>query len=150
MSSFVIKLIAIITMLCDHSGDAIIGHFSILNIIGRIAFPLFCFQIVVGYKHTKNVKKYLTAYWLLWYHIQAVEYGLKCEVTEITENLHLHSIAGKERCDRIMALVDKWQGLSNCQLMQFRQMKICFIKSHSMTHTEVLSAKMDSAIKSYL
>lgn len=60
MSSFVIKLIAIVTMLCDHSGDAILGHFSILNVIGRIAFPLFCFQIVIGYKHTKNVKKYLS------------------------------------------------------------------------------------------
>lgn len=59
MSSFVIKLIAIITMLCDHSGDAIIGQFSFLNVIGRIAFPLFCFQIVIGYKHTKNVNKYL-------------------------------------------------------------------------------------------
>ena len=59
MSSFVIKIIAIITMLCDHSGDAILGQFSFLNIIGRIAFPLFCFQIVIGYKHTKNVNKYL-------------------------------------------------------------------------------------------
>jgi len=59
MSSFVIKLIAIITMLCDHSGDAILGRFSFLNVIGRIAFPLFCFQIVIGYKHTKNVNKYL-------------------------------------------------------------------------------------------
>ena len=59
MSSFVIKLIAIITMFCDHSGDAIIGQFSFLNVIGRIAFPLFCFQIVIGYKHTKNVNKYL-------------------------------------------------------------------------------------------
>ncbi len=59
MSSFVIKIIAIITMLCDHSGDAILGRFSFLNIIGRIAFPLFCFQLVVGYKHTKDVKKYL-------------------------------------------------------------------------------------------
>ena len=59
MSSYVIKLIAIITMFCDHSGDAILGHYSILNIIGRIAFPLFCFQIVIGYKHTRNVKKYL-------------------------------------------------------------------------------------------
>lgn len=58
MSSFVIKLIAIITMLCDHSGDAILGRFSFLNVIGRIAFPLFCFQIVIGYKHTKNVNKY--------------------------------------------------------------------------------------------
>ena len=58
MSSFVIKLIAIITMLCDHSGDAILGRFSFFNVIGRIAFPLFCFQIVIGYKHTKNVNKY--------------------------------------------------------------------------------------------
>ena len=36
-----------------------LGQFSILNVIGRIAFPLFCFQIVIGYKHTKNVNKYL-------------------------------------------------------------------------------------------
>ena len=59
MSSFVIKIIAIITMFFDHYSDAILGHFSFLNIIGRIAFPLFCFQIVLGYKHTQNIKKYL-------------------------------------------------------------------------------------------
>lgn len=59
MSSFVIKIIAIITMFCDHFSDAILGKLSFLNIIGRIAFPLFCFQIVIGYKHTKNVNKYL-------------------------------------------------------------------------------------------
>lgn len=59
MSSFVIKLIAIISMICDHTSDALIGHLSFLNILGRIAFPLFCFQLVIGYKHTKNVGKYL-------------------------------------------------------------------------------------------
>lgn len=59
MSSFAIKLIAIITMFCDHFGDAILGRFSVLNIIGRIAFPLFCFQIVIGYKHSKNINKYI-------------------------------------------------------------------------------------------
>ena len=75
MSSFVIKLIAIITMLCDHSGDAIIGHFSILNIIGRIAFPLFCFQIVIGYKHTKNVKKYLLRLFIFGF-ISQIPFGL--------------------------------------------------------------------------
>lgn len=68
MSSFVIKLIAIITMLCDHSGDAILGRFSFLNVIGRIAFPLFCFQIVIGYKHTKNVNKYFLRLFI-WYYI---------------------------------------------------------------------------------
>lgn len=46
-------------MLSDHVGDAIIGHFSILNLIGRIAFPIFAFQSVQGYMHTKNFKKYL-------------------------------------------------------------------------------------------
>lgn len=60
MSSFVIKIIAIISMICDHASDTIIGHFSFFNLIGRIAFPLFCFQLVNGYKHTKNLNKYMT------------------------------------------------------------------------------------------
>lgn len=59
MSSFVIKIIAIISMLCDHGGYLLLGHFSVLNIVGRIAFPLFAFQLVIGYEHTSNLKKYL-------------------------------------------------------------------------------------------
>lgn len=58
MTSFVLKIIGILTMLCDHTGDALIGHFSFLNLIGRIAFPIFAFQIVQGYMHTHNIKKY--------------------------------------------------------------------------------------------
>ena len=46
-------------MLCDHAGDALIGHFSFLNLIGRTAFPIFAFQIVQGYIHTSNIKKYM-------------------------------------------------------------------------------------------
>ena len=59
MSSFIIKLIAIISMTFDHTGDIAVGHLSIYNLIGRIAFPLFSFQLVVGYTHTKNIKKYI-------------------------------------------------------------------------------------------
>jgi len=59
MSSFVIKLIAIITMTMDHYNDAVIGHFTFLSVFGRIAFPLFCFQLVVGYSKTSNVWKYM-------------------------------------------------------------------------------------------
>src|SRR5574344_1780704 len=59
MSSFFIKLIAIISMLFDHTGDTIIGNFSALNILGRIAFPLFAFQLVIGYEHTHDLKKYM-------------------------------------------------------------------------------------------
>ena len=58
MSSFVLKLIAIITMFIDHIGYAIFGKFSFFNYIGRIAFPIFAFQISEGYTHTKSIKKY--------------------------------------------------------------------------------------------
>ena len=58
MSSFVLKIIAVITMFIDHIGYAIFGKFSFFNYIGRIAFPIFAFQITEGYAHTKNLKKY--------------------------------------------------------------------------------------------
>ena len=59
MTSFSLKLIAIVTMLCDHASDALIGHLTWINIIGRIAFPIFCFQIVIGYGKTKSVSNYM-------------------------------------------------------------------------------------------
>ena len=58
MSSFVLKIIAIVTMFIDHIGYAIFGKFSFFNYIGRIAFPIFAFQISEGYLHSKNLKKY--------------------------------------------------------------------------------------------
>lgn len=57
-SSFALKIIAVICMFCDHFGDAIIKPFSFFNVIGRIAFPIFAFQITEGYIHTKDLKKY--------------------------------------------------------------------------------------------
>lgn len=59
MTSFKLKIIAIITMVCDHLGDALFSVVSPLNFIGRMAFPIFAFQISEGYIHTKNIKRYL-------------------------------------------------------------------------------------------
>lgn len=58
ISSFVIKIIAGICMICDHSSDTILQRFSFLSVIGRIAFPLFCFQLALGFRYTHNKKKY--------------------------------------------------------------------------------------------
>lgn len=58
MSAFVLKLIAIISMTFDHLGYAIFHKVSFFNYIGRLAFPIFAFQISEGYLHTKNLKKY--------------------------------------------------------------------------------------------
>lgn len=59
MSAFVLKLIAAISMLFDHTGYLIFGKSSFFNYIGRLAFPIFAFQITEGYVHTKNLKKYI-------------------------------------------------------------------------------------------
>ena len=58
MSAFVLKIIALISMTCDHFSYVIYKRFTYLNYIGRIAFPIFAFQISEGYSHTKNLKNY--------------------------------------------------------------------------------------------
>ena len=59
MSNFVLKIIAIVSMFCDHLGYAIYEKFSYFNYIGRLAFPIFAFGISEGYKHTRSKKNYL-------------------------------------------------------------------------------------------
>jgi len=88
MSGSTLKIIAIVTMLIDHVGASILEpHIlkdvmmlsyddmttflsndlqlaiwytinCILRLTGRIAFPIFCFLLIEGFLHTKNVKKY--------------------------------------------------------------------------------------------
>ena len=58
MSLFVLKIIGIISMFIDHY-HFVIGGPEILNIIGRIAFPIFSFSLGEGYFYTGNFKKYI-------------------------------------------------------------------------------------------
>lgn len=79
ISGSTLKLIAIVSMLIDHIGAAVLEKGllrsqlaasdsafynkisdidRILRLIGRPAFPIFCFLLVEGFLHTKNAKKY--------------------------------------------------------------------------------------------
>lgn len=59
MSSFSIKVFAAITMLIDHIGFALFPDIIILRIIGRISFPLFAFQVAVGFDKTSSRENYI-------------------------------------------------------------------------------------------
>ena len=72
LSGAVLKWIAMITMLIDHfacsfymasysCGRPIFSYdlYLILRAIGRAAFPIYCFLLVEGFLHTRNVHKYL-------------------------------------------------------------------------------------------
>lgn len=62
MSGFVLKLIAMITMLIDHTGAILFEgspYYIYFRMIGRLAFPIYCFLLVEGFYHTSNVKRYL-------------------------------------------------------------------------------------------
>ena len=72
-----LKIIACITMLIDHIGAVVIyrGYikvvgkenvsdglyilYSMMRLIGRVAFPIYCFLMIEGFYHTRNRWKYL-------------------------------------------------------------------------------------------
>lgn len=67
---FLLKIIAMVAMTFDHVGFALGSSYygqsqaidilvSVFRGIGQIALPLFCFLIVEGVLHTKNIKNYL-------------------------------------------------------------------------------------------
>lgn len=85
ISGSTLKLIAIITMLIDHVGAAVVARmllqyradipvmigiresmdyetlytiYRVMRNIGRVAFPIFCFLLVEGFLHTRDCRKY--------------------------------------------------------------------------------------------
>jgi len=90
ISGSTIKIIAIISMAIDHVAAAILGRYlvlantdsatsgigqyvplqmnyemlsqlyQIMRLTGRLGFPIFCFLLIEGFEHTRDVKKYAT------------------------------------------------------------------------------------------
>ena len=74
-NSFQLKWIAVLTMAVDHVGAVLFPQYLIFRYIGRISFPIFCFLLIEGFFHTRNIEKYM------------VRLGIFALISEIPYNL---------------------------------------------------------------
>ena len=65
ISGYWLKVIAVVSMLIDHTSAVILEQISglenpafLMRIIGRLAFPIYCFLLVEGFYHTRSRAKY--------------------------------------------------------------------------------------------
>ena len=58
MSSFSLRLLALLCMFADHAGLALFPSVGAFRCVGRLAFPLYCFLLVQGYTHSRDVRAY--------------------------------------------------------------------------------------------
>lgn len=84
ISGNTLKIIAVVSMCLDHIGASVIANgillsynetkleyalsteagqrwlqiYEVLRVLGRLAFPIFCFLLAEGFLHTKSLKKY--------------------------------------------------------------------------------------------
>ena len=58
LTANMLRTIAVIFMLSDHIWATALSFGDWMTYIGRMAFPIFAFQIAEGFVHTSNFKKY--------------------------------------------------------------------------------------------
>ncbi len=59
LTANMLRAVAVLLMLSDHIWATYMSFGDWMTYIGRMAFPIFAFQIAEGFVHTKNVKKYI-------------------------------------------------------------------------------------------
>ena len=65
LSTGLLKLIALVFMFIDHSGKVLFNNCPEMRILGRIAFPVYVWCMIVGFSRTRSVPRYLLRIFLI-------------------------------------------------------------------------------------
>lgn len=91
--SNMLKVIAIIFMIIDHVGIVVYPDIVIFRIIGRLALPIFVYQLVISFRMTKDVKKYMIRLWVFAL-VSQVPYTLLFDTTRLNVFFNLLATVG--------------------------------------------------------
>ena len=78
MTTFSLKIIALIFMVIDHIGLFFTNSPIWFRYIGRLSAPLFFYCMVIGFSYTKNKKVYLVRMYLFGLGMGVLDYILNC------------------------------------------------------------------------
>lgn len=120
-----LKLIAIVTMIIDHTGLLFFPEYRIFRTIGRIAFPIFAYQVAVGFEKTSNRQKYQTRL-LIFGLISQIPYMFLNETMELNM-FHFNVLLLFFYSTLILSLVDKIKGETDIIIRLFNALAIVFM-----------------------
>lgn len=75
LNSYHLKIIALVTMVLDHTGALFFPEQDWIRIIGRIAFVIYTFMLVEGVYHTRNITNYIKKIFL-WAILSEIPFDL--------------------------------------------------------------------------
>ena len=85
MSTFALKITALILMFLDHTGLYFEGAPVWFRWLGRASYPLFLLSMVWGYHYTRNRKKYLLRLYLMSIFMTGFMYFIKIRFNAVVD-----------------------------------------------------------------
>lgn len=125
LSSFQLKLTAMLAMTVDHIGLILFPDITIFRIIGRISFPIFAYMIAEGCRYTRNIYRYFACVFAVGAVCQTVEFAVsgslyQCVMITFSLSIFIISVLKRtydEKCSIFLPILALTAVFALCELV---------------------------------